>query len=143
MKNAFEVGVRHVSLSPMVCEEIRMITLASQTGQPATFATLVTRTFWTLLVSNHIARYREAPSHDDCESYRLLAELITGDAISSIDTRVHDLLEKSEANEDALLLEARTLLRFTQSLQRQEALREQRAVQDVCQRAALHARETS
>jgi hypothetical protein len=143
MKHAFEIGVRHASLPPMVCEEIRMITLASQTGQPTTFSTLITRTFWTLLVSNHIERYREAPSHDDCESYRLLAELITGDAISSIDTKVHDLLEKSETNEDALLLEARTLLRFTQGLQRQEALREQRAVLDVCQRAALHAREIS
>jgi hypothetical protein len=143
MKHAFEIGVRHASLPPMVCEEIRVITLASQTGQPATFATLVTRTFWTLLVSNHIERYREAPSQDDCESYRLLAELIAGDSISSIDTRVHDLFEKSEANEDALLLEARTLLRFTQGLQRQEALREQRAVEALHRRAVHYANAVS
>jgi hypothetical protein len=141
MKNAFKIGVRHALLPPMVCEEIRMITLASQSGQPATFAALVTRTFWALLVSNHTARYREAPSHDDCESYRLLAELITGDAISNIDTKVHDLLEKCEGDEDVLLLEARTLLRFTQGLQRQEAQREREAVEALHRRASSHADE--
>jgi hypothetical protein len=141
VNRAFAAGVRHAPLPPIACEEIRAIALAAQTGHTATFAMLVTRTFWTLLISNHIDRYREAPSQEDCESYRLLAEFIVGDAISNVDTRVHDLLEKSEANEDALLLEARTMLRFTQDLQRQEALREQRAVEQVRQRAERYARE--
>jgi hypothetical protein len=103
MKRTFEMGVRNALLPPLACEEIRALALAAQAGHDTTFATLVTRTFWTLLISNHIARYRAAPSQEDCESYRLLAEFIVGDAISTVDKRVHDLIEKSDANEDALL----------------------------------------
>jgi hypothetical protein len=143
MNRALQAGASHATLSPLVCEDIRALTLAAQTGRPATFSQLVVRSFWMLLISAHAERYREAPSHDDCESYRLLAELVTGDAISAIDAKLRDLFEAAPANEDTLLLEARTLFRFTQALQREESLREQRAVEAVCQRAAHYAREVT
>jgi hypothetical protein len=143
MSRTLQAGARHATLSPLVCEDIRALTLAAQTGQPATFSQLVVRSFWMLLISVHAERYREAPSHDDCESYRLLAEMVTGDAISAIDDKLQDLFEAAQAGEDTLLLEARTLFRFTQALQREESLREQRSVETVHRRAAHYAREVT
>ena len=77
-----------------------------------TFNMLITRTLWIMLVSDHTAQHRAIPSAEDCEGYRIFAELCTGDAVDHIDQRLRDSIAQRGQSVDPFLQEARALKRF-------------------------------
>jgi hypothetical protein len=140
MKRSIETGVRNTTLEPMVCDEIRALTLSARSNEAyhLSFGELIMRSLWIMLVADHGRLHHTAPERDDCEAYRLLAELIVGDAISSIDEKIRSFALSNTVGGDAMLAQARSLKRYTDGLMAEEAARAAHAVDQVFARARAY-----
>jgi hypothetical protein len=128
-------GPRHALLSPMVREELRALMVSDAADRSLTFTTLMTRTMWIMLVSDHTAQHQAIPSAEDCEGYRMFAELCIGDAVDHIDQRIRDSIAQRGQSADPFLQEARALKRFADEIAQREAGETQASIKQIQLRA--------
>jgi hypothetical protein len=128
-------GSRHALLSPMVREELRALMVSDAADRSLTFTTLITRTLWIMLVSDHTAQHRSIPSAEDCEGYRMFAELCAGDALDHIDQRIRDSIAQHAQSADPFLQEARALKRFADEIAQRDVKETQTSVKQIQLRA--------
>ncbi len=128
-------GTRHALLSPMVREELRALMVSDAADRSLTFTTLMTHTLWIMLVSDHTAQHRSIPSAEDCEGYRMFAELCAGDSVDHIDQRIRDSIAQRGQSSDPFLQEARALKCFADEIAKRDASETQTSVKNIQLRA--------
>ncbi len=128
-------GTRHALLSPMVREELRALMVSDAADRSLTFTTLLMHTLWIMLVSDHTAQHRSIPSAEDCEGYRMFAELCVGDPVDHIDQRIRDSIAQRGQSTDPFLQEARALKRFADEIAKRDASETQTSVKKIQLRA--------
>lgn len=143
MKRAIESGVRHLTLAPMVRQELRAIAESRDKDAPPTVGATIVKLLWAVFTAEHINRYRTPPPRDECIGYRLLAEYFAGDAIDLIDQKLeHCIAKNAKSTEgDALLVEARSLKQITDALLAEETARADIAVEEMLAQAHAQVRQ--